>query len=184
MLIKIKNSFKGKLIFILFLILLLIYKELIIKKIAKIELNNNILKNKEKKHFFLIISKIYNKSFNHANILYIEGSLKFGNFIISLNNAIIICELIGCKSIIIENNEKLYIKNKILYNKYNISIEPNNTFIFNNNNIINLKARFFYYYYFKFIRKSNRIYIPYWIDNYNLITDKRNLFSEVNIILE
>jgi hypothetical protein len=59
----------------------------------KKKLNNNykvigsikaILSNKIKEKF--------NKNITYMNSLYITGGLKFGNFLISLNNAIIFCE--------------------------------------------------------------------------------------------
>ena len=146
------------------LILILIYILLLLNGLnlkKKINNNNNykIFSIKEKELFFNKISKTCHKNISNPDILYIKNKCRFGNFILSLNNAIFICELIGCKSVVIEHNNKLYIKNKIFYNKYNISIEPNCSLNFNNNNIIIENVTFFYYYKFKFMKKKNRINI-------------------------
>lgn len=41
---------------------------------------------------------------NYFNTLYIIRKMRFGNYFISLNNAIIFCELLCCKRIIIDND--------------------------------------------------------------------------------
>jgi len=60
----------------------------------------------------VILSKIFNltkKNINNINILFIKGKGYFGNYFNSLNNAIIYCEYLDCKKIIIENNNNIYI---------------------------------------------------------------------------
>ena len=157
---KLKNYFykKNYLTRLLIIILSILFLLTLHKNYkVKLKLNNNILKSNEKKIFFKTISKNENSSYN---ILYLMGKMRFGNFIISLNNAIIICEIIDCKHIIIKKSNRLYIKNKIILNKLNISIEPNNNynnFILQKNNILSFNAKFFYYYHFKYIKKTNKI---------------------------
>jgi len=89
------------------------------------------------------------------NSLYITGGLKFGNFLISLNNAIIFCELFHYKRIIIENNKFIFIKNKLFFPKYNLGIEPNHT----SNNSLNIDVNFFYYTYYRLLGKVNRYFL-------------------------
>jgi hypothetical protein len=122
----------------------------------KKKLNNNykvigsiktILSNKIKEKF--------NKNITYMNSLYITGGLKFGNFLISLNNAIIFCELFHYKRIIIENNKLIFIKNKLFFPKYNLAIEPNHTI----NNSLNIDVNFFYYRYFRLLGKVNKYYL-------------------------
>ena len=66
--------------------------------------------------------------------------LKYGNALKALNNLIFICEIIECKSVLVENNI-WNIKNQIKYEKYNITIDPVNfidcfnQLIFKNSNI-------------------------------------------------
>ena len=81
--------------------------------------------------------------------------LKYGNALKALNNLIFICEIIECKSVLVENNI-WNIKNQIKYEKYNITIDPVN-FIdcFNDINIICLKRKFVYGFLY-IIRKTFR----------------------------
>ena len=65
------------------------------------------------------IYKYYNKNISNINSLYIKGNLRFGNYFISLNNAIIFCEIMSCKKIIMINKND-FINNSIFYQKYNI----------------------------------------------------------------
>ena len=73
--------------------------------------------------------------------MYIKGKSRFGNYFISLNNAIIFCEFSGCKRIIIND---AFIKHNIFYQKYNITIESNNSFNNNENKSMILNLGFFF----------------------------------------
>lgn len=106
---------------------------------------------KEKKEILKQISKIKKKNINSIKYLYLAGQQNFGNFLISLNNAIFFCEILGCKKLFIQNYTKLYLKNKIIDKKYNLSIEPVNFKSLSLKNIIVLDPRFFYYYH-KYIK--------------------------------
>ena len=78
-----------------------------------------------------LINEIYKKlrmNLINLNLIYVSGSVRFGNFLITINNAIIVCELLGCKKIVIQNNKKLFINHNIFYPKYNITIYPNHFF--------------------------------------------------------
>jgi len=77
----------------------------------------------------------------HFNTLYITGNMRFGNYFASLNNAIIFCEFLCCKRIIINND---FIKHKIFYKKYNITIESNHSFNYIEKDSININVNFFF----------------------------------------
>ena len=122
----------------------------------KIELDNNYKVIKSiKRRLSYKIKNHFNKNIYYLNSLYITGTLKFGNFLISLNNAIIFCELFHYKRIIIENNKFIFIKNKLFFPKYNLAIEPNHT----SNNSLIIDANFFYYTYFRVLGKVNRYFL-------------------------
>ena len=91
--------------------------------------------------------------------MYIKGSGRLGNFLICINNAIIFCELLRCKKIIIENNNRIFINHTIFYKKYNFTIEPNKTINYIDNNSLILKNWFFFRLDFRDIRNVNRLYI-------------------------
>ena len=107
--------------------------------------------------------KIYkhsNKNLTYINTLYINGNSRFGNYFISLNNAIIFCEVMRCKTIIIDNNKNDFIKDKIFYKKYNITIDFNNFSNYIDNNSIILNEKFFRYELnFTDFGKVNRFYV-------------------------
>ena len=129
---------------------------LIILKKKKKKLDNNYKVIKSiKRRLSDQIKKHFNKSITSMNSLYITGGLKFGNFLISLNNAIIFCELFHYKRIIIENNKFIFIKNKLFFPKYNLGIEPNHT----SNNSLNIDVNFFYYTYYRLLGKVNRYFL-------------------------
>ena len=89
----------------------------------------------------------------------IKGSGRLGNFFICINNAIIFCELFGCKKIIIENNNIIFINHTIFDPKYNITIEPNQEINCIVNNCLILRNWFFFHLDFKYIGNINRLYI-------------------------
>ena len=94
--------------------------------------NSNIFKFAKQNLIKLLqINEIYNKlkkNLININLIYVSGSVRFGNFLITINNAIIVCELLGCKKIVIQNSKKVFINHKIFYPKYNITIYPNQFF--------------------------------------------------------
>ena len=91
------------------------------------------------------IYKYFNKNITNIDSLYIKGNLRFGNYFISLNNAIIFCEVMHCKKIILFNHRNVFINDKIFYQKYNITIESNDLFNYIDNNSIIAKIDFFFY---------------------------------------
>ena len=80
---------------IFFIIIFLIYS-IISKRIIKS--NKNLIKKK------ILLSKIFKRSrrnINNISTLFINGKAHFGNYFIGINNAIIYCEILGCKKITI-----------------------------------------------------------------------------------
>ena len=132
---------KVKIIFTLFNIFLI--KNVILYIIPK-----NFFKNNKKKLIKkVLLSKIFKltkTNINNIRILFIKNKTRFGNYFTSINNAIIYCEFLGCKKIIIESNNNIYINKKIFYKGNNITIEPNKVFNNMDNNSIIIDARFFF----------------------------------------
>ena len=93
---------------IIFFELLLLLKYFINIKNKSSSISKNSPKNNMSKIINIIKRNIPNKNNKknktYINILYIKGHMRFGNYLISLNNAIIFCEILRCKKIIIENN--------------------------------------------------------------------------------
>ena len=96
---------------------LLFFKYLMIMGKIDSLFSNNYSKNNSSKIFNNIkrtlkdlIYKYFNKNLTNIDSLYIKGNLRFGNYFISLNNAIIFCEVMSCKKIIIFNHRNNFIK--------------------------------------------------------------------------
>ena len=119
------------------------------------------LNNKNDKIFNNItnaLQQVIKKRINYIDSLYIIGSFNFGNYIICLNNAIILCEFFHCKRIITQSNKKIFINKTIFYQKYNLTIEKNQTFIPNNNSF-GLDLYFLYELNFSSLGNVNRFHI-------------------------
>lgn len=84
--------------------------------------------------------------------------MRFGNYFISLNNAIIFCELFNCKRIILTNNNT-FINHPIFYLKYNLTIESNQLFNNINDNSIILDLYFFFFLNFSLLGDVDRFYL-------------------------
>ena len=119
--------------------------------------SNDSLILKEKDDFLSQIREQFKKNISSIEILYLIGKIRFGNLLISLNNVIFMCEIVGCKKIFLEGDEFL-IKNKIFHPKYNMSIEP----IYSRENLPNntliMDAAYFYYYR-KHLKPENDFYV-------------------------
>lgn len=146
-----------KLFIIFFEILVLIYeiyfnsrKKIILKK-----KNNNTAAKNIKTSIYKLLYKFSKKNLVNIDSLYINGIMRFGNYLISLNNAIIFCEIFNCKRIIIKNNNT-FINHPIFYLKYNLTIEPHQAFNNINNNSINLNLNFFFFLNFSLLGNVDR----------------------------
>jgi hypothetical protein len=102
---------------------------------------------------------LLNINIKYLDSLYIIGSYNFGNFIISLNNAIIFCELFHCKKIILQSNNNTFINNKIYYQKYNLIIENNSNIISTNNSLIEHLDILYYKLNFSRLGNINRFHV-------------------------
>ena len=87
---------------------------------------NDPLIEKEKKCMFNNISNKVGKNITSIDTIYLNSRLKFGNQLLMMNKLIFYSELLGIKRIIIDPYNNLYIKNNILDEKYNLTIEINN----------------------------------------------------------
>jgi hypothetical protein len=90
--------------------------------------------------------------------IYLKGKLRFGNDLVTLNNAIFFCEILGCKKLILEKFENFYIKHKILDSKYNMTIEPSylNTDLLEKSTVL---PSVFFFYHYQYIKPENRLYL-------------------------
>ena len=112
----------------------------------KNKVNQNLLILKEKKELLKYISFNIGKNITSVKSLFLDSKLKFGNQFILLNKAIFFCELLGCKRIILNEKYFWYIKNKIIYKKYNMLIKVGNiNDIKYRGTIIDGTFNFFYY---------------------------------------
>jgi hypothetical protein len=156
--VKIITRFIIKLAFIVSLkIILFEYSIIFISKIFLINNKKTIIKK-------ILLSKIFKenrKNINNINTLFIKNKMRFGNYFISINNAIVYCQFLGCKKIILEYNRNIYINNTTFYknSNINITIETNQTFNSSDNNSISLDVRFTFYKGFRYLRKINRMTI-------------------------
>lgn len=98
----------------------------------------NIIKRNLQKHIY----NIFKKNITSINSLYIIGHMRFGNYFIGLNNAIIFCEFLGCKRLIIKNE---FINHKIFYQRYNLSIESNYSFNYTDKDSMIINIYFFFF---------------------------------------
>ena len=105
------------------------------------------------------IQNILNNNIKYIDSLYIVGSYNFGNFLISLNKAILFCEFYHCKKIILQSNNKTFINNKIFYQKYNLIIEHNYNYTFEKNSLIENLDFFYYSLNFTLLGNINRFHV-------------------------
>lgn len=145
---------KKKIFKILIILITFFFKFILISK--------NIINNKNvtiKKILLSKIFKINRRNMNNISTLFVNGKAHFGNYFISINNAIIYCEFLGCQRIIMQYYNNIYINSTIFYKERNIIIEPNKNFNSMDNNSVNLNVFFFFYNGFKYLRNINRFYI-------------------------
>ena len=120
------------------------------------------INNKKRLMKKIILSKIFKKTrknINNISSLFIKGNARFGNLFLAINNAIIYCEILDCKKIIIENSSNIYINNTILYKKGNFIIGPNKDFNLKENYSIVLDFYFYLFNGFSLFRNTNRLSI-------------------------
>lgn len=156
--LNINKNFIIKLAFIIFLIIMLLEYSIIF--IPKFFLINN-KKTIKKKILLSKIFKINRRNINNISTLFIKNKIRFGNYFICLNNAIVYCEFLGCKKIILEYNRIIYINSTTFYknNNINITIETNQTFNSSDNNAVSLEANYIFFKGFRFLKNIIRLTI-------------------------
>ena len=126
---------------------LLMLKSFINLRNKSSSISNKNMRNNQSKIIKFIKRNLHKKYNNFINniayikTLYIITNMRFGNYLVSLNNAIIFCEISGCKRIIINND---FIKHYIFYSKYNLTIEPKYSFNYIENDSMILSSGFFF----------------------------------------
>ena len=156
--IKLIKKLIIKLTFIVFIKLILVdYFFMFISKIFLINNKKTIIK----KILLFKIFKTNKRNIKNISLLFLRNKTRFGNYFISINNAIVYCEFLGCKRIILEYNENIYINSTTFYKNNNtiITIETNQTFNSSDNNAISLDISFTFYRGLRYLRKINRLTI-------------------------
>ena len=139
-----KYSFKIKKYYILLLCILIFinYFQIIIKERYSLNEENNFinkystLKNlndslffiKEKKSILIFFSQYAGRNITSVDTIFLATSCNFGNCIVILNKILFYCEILGCKTIILDENIYWYVKNRIFFGRNNISIEVGKKF--------------------------------------------------------
>ena len=110
---------------------------------------------KEKKKLLNYLSYYSNHKINEVNIFFYGSKNRFGNQITMISKIIFFCELLGCKKIILDKSTNWFIKNKIHYSQYNMSIETGYRFKYENRHtLIDLSTNWLYY--FSYIKPELR----------------------------
>lgn len=81
---------------------------------------------KEKDDIFSKYSYNVDEEIKSGMTIFNDLNYNFGNQLLIFNKLIYYCEIIKCKSIILDKNNGLYIKNKIFYKEYNMTIKVRN----------------------------------------------------------
>ena len=136
---------------------------------------------KEKKNLLTFLSKYSNHKIKDVEIFFYGSKNRFGNQIIMISKIIFFCELLGCKRIILDKNINWFIKNKIYYSQYNMTIEPGNRFNFENRHtLIDLSINWLYYFsYIKPEIRSEVIKQEILKNIPNIITDPEDLYIHI-----
>ena len=153
---------KIKLIFILFFLFHYDFKKLKYNEIQyylntfsfleekSINMNDTLIL-KEKTNILEMFSKISHKNITSINTIFSDIPCRFGNCIIILNKLLFYCEIIGCKSIILNKNIFWFIKNNVTIEKSNItiSVDENKNYYNSSSLICDTWDIYFYYYLIK-----------------------------------
>ena len=122
-----------------------------------------------------------NHKINEVNIFFYGSKNRFGNQIIMISKIIFFCELLGCKKIILDKRANWFIKNKIHYSQYNMSIETGYRFNYENKHtLIDLSTNWLYY--FSYIKPELRIDVikQEILNNIpNFVTNPKDLYIHI-----
>ena len=101
--------------------------------------NNLIIKSELRRIFLDEVSNLKNKTITKLDIFYISRNYNFGNSLIYINNAIFYCQIVGCKSIILNPKNlkrRWLLSKKTNIKKLNISIIQDSNVDCNKSNVV------------------------------------------------
>jgi len=192
-----KYSFKIKIYYILLLCILILkyFFQTIIKERFSINedynfinkyltlknLNDTLFVIKEKKSILELFSKYAGRNITSVDNIYFEVGCNFGNCIVLLNKILFYCEIIDCKTIILDENIFWYVKNQIVYGKNNISIKVGKKKDFKNSSLLYYSSPSIFYSFF-YIKPEIRIDLirNEIIKNLNKVNvDKEDLYIHI-----
>ena len=108
---------------------------------------NNILIQQEKQSLLNFFSNSTKRNITYVDTVFVTQNFNFGNQMIIINKIIFYCEILGCKRIILDKNINWFIKNRINYMEYNMTIEVGERKDFRNyKTIFDNSDNFLYYY--------------------------------------
>jgi len=110
-----------------------------------------------------ILSRILNdmnkgKALNFANEIFFNVGCRFGNCLIYLNKFIFYCQIVGCKSIILNKKVFWFLKNDVKLEEYNLTIKTKDITKYNNSFIIGYNSGKLFYEFFN-IKPEIRIHL-------------------------
>ena len=132
----------------------------------------------EKENFFKIISKNNGKNITKIKAILLNGKARFGNMLIIVYRALFFCKMIGCKKIILNKKNSLFIEKKIIAYKIKIAIDIYDKNMNNSELLISYPHFFYNYnnklinpnYYINFFRKEILSNLP------NIIINKKDFY--------
>ena len=144
-------------------------------------LNDSVFVIKEKKSILDLFSKYAGRNLTSVETIFFGVYCYFGNCIVLLNKILFYCEIIGCKTIILDENIFWYVKNQISYGKNNISIKVGEKSKFKNISSLYLSSPSIFYSFF-YIKPEIRIDLirNEIIKNLNKVNvDKEDLYIHI-----
>ena len=126
------------------------------QSLKNVSYKNDSLFSEYKNIIFQSLSEHAKKTISSIENIYFDFYYKFGNMLISLNKVIFYCEIINCKKIFVWKNNDFFIRNNIIDEKYNLTIQviESPSEIINNDNLTALHFNPFYH--FLGIKPDNR----------------------------
>ena len=155
------NFWKIKsIIFLIYLLFIHKHKEVEKKELSELKYYFSFLLHKdkpinsslimrEKNYILKLFSKYFNKTISE-NTFILNTRCNFGNCLIILNKVLFICEIIGCKNIILNKDIYWFIKRNITITNNNLLISVNQHENYNNNSSIIFNSFAIYYLIFTF----------------------------------
>ena len=136
---------------------------------------------KEKIDILKLFSECAGRNITSVDTIFFSPNCNFGNCIVVLNKILFYCEIIGCKTIILDENIFWFINNQIVIEKYNISIKVGEKIKCNNFTSLYYNSMSLFYSFF-YIKPEIRINLirNEIIRNLNKINvDKEDLYIHI-----